>query len=250
MSEKKETYKLFNLPWYYFAIFAVVVLIATYTGNLPKGMSGCFAFMIVLGTILYEIGEKTPIIRSYLGGGAIVVLFGTALLNYFNLLPALTGTLEDGTKVYNMACNFDLVGNITSFFQPTGAFLDFYIAALITGSILGMNSTLLKKAAARYFPAIFGGLILSFALCMGAAAIMGYGTIKALLLIALPIMGGGMGAGAVPLSKIFESSNTMTAAEAISVMTPAVAIGNAISIVLPVSSSRSSPTGRGTVRAR
>ena len=231
MSGKKETYKLFNLPWYYFAIFAVLVLIATYTGTLPKGMSGCFAFMIVLGTILYEIGEKTPIIRSYLGGGAIVVLFGTALLNYLNLLPALTETLEDGTKVYNMACNFDLVGNITSFFQPTGAFLDFYIAALITGSILGMNSTLLKKAAARYFPAIFGGLILSFALCMGAAAIMGYGTIKALLLIALPIMGGGMGAGAVPLSKIFESSNTMTAAEAISVMTPAVAIGNAISIV-------------------
>ena len=286
MSEKKETYKLFNLPWYYFAVFAVVILLATYTGNLPKGMSGCFAFMIVLGTILYEIGEKTPIIRSYLGGGAIVVLFGTALLNYFNLLPALTKTLDDGTKIYNMACNYDLVGNITSFFKPTGAFLDFYIAALITGSILGMNSTLLKKAAAddgtkiynmacnydlvgnitsffkptgafldfyiaalitgsilgmnstllkkaaaRYFPAIFGGLILSFALCMGTAAIMGYGTIKALLLIALPIMGGGMGAGAVPLSKIFESSNTMTAAEAISVMTPAVAIGNAISIV-------------------
>ena len=99
MSGKKETYKLFNLPWYYFAIFAVLVLIATYTGTLPKGMSGCFAFMIVLGTILYEIGEKTPIIRSYLGGGAIVVLFGTALLNYFNLLPALTETLEDGTKV-------------------------------------------------------------------------------------------------------------------------------------------------------
>ena len=105
MSGKKETYKLFNLPWYYFAVFAVVVLIATYTGNLPKGMAGCFAFIIVLGTILYEIGEKTPIIRSYLGGGAIVVLFGTALLNYFNLLPALTETLEDGTKVYNMACN-------------------------------------------------------------------------------------------------------------------------------------------------
>ena len=98
MSEKKETYKLFNLPWYYFAVFAVVILLATYTGSLPKGMSGCFAFMIVLGTILYEIGEKTPIIRSYLGGGAIVVLFGTALLNYFNLLPALTKTLDDGTK--------------------------------------------------------------------------------------------------------------------------------------------------------
>ena len=119
MSEKKETYKLFNLPWYYFAVFAVVILLATYTGSLPKGMSGCFAFMIVLGTILYEIGEKTPIIRSYLGGGAIVVLFGTALLNYFNLLPALTKTLDDGTKIYNMARNYDLVGILHLFLnQP------------------------------------------------------------------------------------------------------------------------------------
>ena len=213
MSENKKSYKLFNLPWYYFAIFAAVVLIAAYVGALPVGMAGCFAFMIVAGTILGEIGDRTPIVRSYLGGGAIVIIFGTALLNYFNLFPAA------------------VVESVTSFFKPTGAFLDFYIAALITGSILGMNSTLLKKAAARYFPAIFGGIILSFALCMLAATIMGYGTIKALLLIALPIMGGGMGAGAVPLSKIFESSETMTAAEAISVMTPAVAIGNAISII-------------------
>ena len=110
--------------------------------------------------------------------------------------------------------------------------MDWYVAALLTGSILGMNRTLLLKAAARYFPAIFGGLVLAFGLCMGVAALMGYPVIKALLLIALPIMGGGMGAGATPLSKIFESNGSMTVAEALSVMTPAVAIGNAISIVL------------------
>lgn len=228
----KNVYKLFNLPWYLFAIFAAVVLIATYTGTLPSGMAGCFVFMIVLGTILFEIGEKAPIIRSYLGGGAIVVIFGSALLNYFGLLPALTETLEDGTKVYNLVEGFDLVGNITNFFTPTGAFLDFYIAALITGSILGMNRKLLVKAAARYFPAIFGAIIVSFGLAALVGAVMGFGAIKSVLLIALPIMGGGMGAGAVPLSKIFESTGTMTAAEAISVMTPAVAIGNAISIVI------------------
>ena len=79
---------------------------------------------------------------------------------------------------------------------------------------------------------IFGGLILSFALCVGLGAITGFGAVKALLLIALPIMGGGMGAGATPLSKIFESTGTMSAADAISIMTPAVAIGNAISIVM------------------
>lgn len=211
---EKKPYQLFNLPWYLFAIFAVVVLVATYMGVLPSGMAGCFAFMIVLGTIFNEIGDHTPIVKSYLGGGAIVIIFGSAALNYFHLLPE------------------SLVTNITSFFKPTGAFLDFYIAALITGSILGMNRKLLVKAAARYFPAIFGGLILAFALCSGLGAIMGFGWAKALLLIALPIMGGGMGAGATPLSKIFETSGTMTADEALSVMTPAVAIGNAISIVI------------------
>lgn len=231
-SKKKNVYKLFNLPWYIFAIFAVIVIIATYTGTLPGGMAGCFAFMIVLGTILYEIGEHAPIIRSYLGGGAIVVIFGSALLNYFHLLPTVVGTTADGTKIYNFVEGFDLVASINTFFKPTGAFLDFYIAALITGSILGMNRKLLVKAAARYFPAIFGAIIVSFGLTAIVGTVMGFGAIKSVLLIALPIMGGGMGAGAVPLSKIFESSGTMTAAEAISIMTPAVAIGNAISIVL------------------
>lgn len=211
---QKEPYKLFNLPWPLFAIFSAIILVATFLGVLPAGMAGCFALMIVLGTVLNEIGDHTPIINSYLGGGAIVILFGTAAMNYFHLFPE------------------DVVKNITSFFKPTGAFLDFYIAALITGSILGMNRKLLVKAAARYFPAIFGGLILSFALCSVLGQVMGFGWVKALLLIALPIMGGGMGAGATPLSKIFESSGTMTADEALSVMTPAVAIGNAISIVI------------------
>lgn len=210
----KGTMQLFNLPWYLFAIFAAVVLVATYMGVLPVGMAGCFAIMIVLGTVLGKLGDNAPIIKDYLGGGAIVIIFGSAALNFFKVIPE------------------DVVTNITSFFKPTGAFLDFYIAALITGSILGMNRKLLVKAAARYFPAIFGGLGLAFLLCSVLGQLMGFSWVKALLLIALPIMGGGMGAGATPLSKIFESSGTMTADEALSVMTPAVAIGNAISIVI------------------
>ena len=215
---------LYNLPWYLFLIFAAVIVIAAYMGVLPVGMAGCFAFMIVLGAILGKIGDNTPIIKDYLGGGAIVIIFGSAALNYFGLLPTVLNA--DGSTKYS------IVSNITSFFKPTGAFLDFYIAALITGSILGMNRKLLVKAAARYFPAIFGGLALAFLLCSVLGEVMGFGWVRALLLIALPIMGGGMGAGATPLSKIFETAGTMTADEALSVMTPAVAIGNAISIVI------------------
>ena len=177
-----------------FAIVTVITLIATYLGVLPTGMAGCFLFMIVMGTILGWIGDHTPIIRSYLGGGAIVCIFGSALLVYFHLIP-------DGNMALPLK-NLNLVGAINSFFKGDGGFLDWYIAALITGSILGMNRKLLVKAAARYFPAIFGGLILAFGLCMGVAALIGYPVINALLLIA------------------------------ISIMSPAVAIGNAVSIVL------------------
>lgn len=223
---------LFNIPLPIWLVISLVTITAAYIGVLPVGMTGCFLFMVVLGEILNLVGEKTPVIRSYFGGGAIVIIFGSALLHYFHLFPETVKVGEETVKYAQFWKSYDLVGSINAFFKPTGGFLDWYIAALITGSILGMNRKLLLKASGRYFPAIFGGLILSFALCMGVAALMGYPVIKALLLIALPIMGGGMGAGATPLSKIFDASGTMTAAEALSVMTPAVAIGNALSIVL------------------
>ena len=153
-----------------------------------------------------------------------MIIFGMGYLRYMNFFGVFD-LLSEGYTV-------TLMKNIDSFFKPGGAFLDLYIAALITGSILGMNRKLLIKAAARYFPAIFGAIAVSFGLTAIAGYVSGFGVVKAILLIALPIMGGGMGAGAVPLSKIFESSGIMTAEEAISIMNPAVAIGNATSIVL------------------
>ena len=230
--ERIKNATLYQLPIPIFLLVAAVVILATYIGVLPVGITGCFVFMIVLGEVLNLIGNKLPIVRSFFGGGAIVVLFGTALLHYYHLLPETVEVEGEVVRYAQLWKEFDLVGNIRSFFTPNGAFLDWYIAALITGSILGMNRTLLVKAAARYFPAIFGGLILAFGLCMLTGYLLGYGAIKALLLVALPIMGGGMGAGASPLSKIFDAAGTMTAEEAMSVMTPAVAIGNALSIVL------------------
>ena len=178
---------------------------------------------------MQEIGEHLPIVRSFLGGGPVVIIFGMGYLrymNFFGIFDIFSGLIGKGDFTVT------LMKNIDTFFKPDGAFLDFYIAALITGSILGMNRKLLVKAAARYFPAIFGAIAVSFGLAAFAGHVTGFGVIKAILLIALPIMGGGMGAGAVPLSKIFESSGTMTAEEAISIMNPAVAIGNATSIVL------------------
>ena len=66
--KEKKPFQLFNLPLPVFGIITLVTILATYLGVLPVGMTGCFLFMIVLGTILGWIGDHTPIIKSCLGG--------------------------------------------------------------------------------------------------------------------------------------------------------------------------------------
>lgn len=209
---EKERFKLYGVDWRIFAICGVIVLAATYMGVLPKGMIGAFPIMIVVGTVLNEIGNRLPVIKSYLGGGAIVIIFVSAAFGFYNILPKAT------------------VDIITNFMKGEG-FLDFYIAALITGSILGMSRSLLIKAAIRYLPAILGGVVCALGLAGIVGFISGYGATKAVFFIAIPIMGGGMGAGAVPLSQIFGGSLGVTPESILSTMIPAVALGNAMSII-------------------
>ena len=237
--KEKKPFQLFGMKWYYFAIFAAIVLITLYvpiniTGedvgvktNLPGAMLGCFSLMILLGAVFNEIGNRTPIVKSYLGGGAIVCIFAASAMVYFQLFPTslVVATPNEGKAT-------TIAGNMYTFFASTGGFLDWYIVALICGSILGMNKKLLLKASARYLPAILGGVVVAFGLVALTGLIIGYGSKEALVFIGLPIMGGGMGAGAVPLSKIFDSGSSLSAAEALARMVPAVAIGNLFAIVM------------------
>ncbi len=210
----KKAVTLFWLPWPMFALLGAIVFIAAAMGRLPGGMIGAFAFMIVLGTILNEIGLRLPIVSSYLGGGPIVIIFGTALLVYCGVIPNDSGVFKT-----------------VDVFMKGGGFLDFYIAALITGSILGMSRQLLISAAIRYFPSIIGGVALALGLAYILGEAIGYGGQTAMLFIAIPIMGGGMGAGAVPLSQIFAQQTGESAEKLLSIMVPAVALGNALSII-------------------
>src|SRR5690606_5197392 len=131
--ERRDGYTIMGMSIGMFAIVTVLVLTASYMGVLPKGMVGAYPLMMVIGAIFNEIGNKTPGVKDFLGGGPIIVIFGSAAIVTFNLLPESAITIMDN-------------------FMTTEGFLDFYIAALITGSILGMDRKLLVKAAVRYLP--------------------------------------------------------------------------------------------------
>ncbi|MDR1301147.1 MAG: hypothetical protein LBK43_01575 [Treponema sp.] len=44
---EKQSFQLYGMKWYFFAIFTLVILAATYLGKLPKGMVGAFPLMII-----------------------------------------------------------------------------------------------------------------------------------------------------------------------------------------------------------
>jgi len=219
----QSVFELYSLPYPIFAVAFVIVFISAFLGVMPGGMIGAFAFMIALGTVLNEAGERLPIVNTYLGGGPIVIIFGSSALVYFGLIN-------------------DRTINIIGAFMHTGAtgaapavfrsgFLDFYIAALITGSILGMNRSLLVRAFFGYIPAILGAIAVAFAFSYAFGALTGFGGMEGLFMIGVPVMAGGMGAGAVPLSTIYASHTGGDAAAILSVMVPAVALANAIAII-------------------
>ena len=68
----KEKFKLAGLEMKYFIPITLVLIAAIALGKLPKGMLGAFPILIVIGAIFDYIGNKTPIVKDYLGGGPIV----------------------------------------------------------------------------------------------------------------------------------------------------------------------------------
>lgn len=208
-----NTYKIMGIKWTYFIIFFAVFIVASFLGKLPNGLIGALGSIIVIAGVTDEIGNRTPIIKDYLGGGAIVSIFVGGFIVYFKWLPEST------------------IKNISTF-MTSGGFLDFYIAALISGSIFGMSRSFLIKSFVRYLPLVLGAVAVSIVFVAIGSVIIGYEVRKAILYIALPIMGGGVGAGAVPISKIFGEALKVDPASIISVMLPAVSLGNAMAIVL------------------
>lgn len=202
-----------GMPMMIFLGLATCVLFSGWNGSLPLGMVGALALMFVLGTLLTELGERISPVREYLGGGTILAIFGGAALFEYGVMPAAAGQVITG-------------------FMKEGGFLNFFIASLVTGSVFGMSSALLKNAAMRYLPVILGGVVLALVSVGLVGTLLGYGFKNAVLLIGLPIMGGGMGAGAVPLVEILSGPLQMSSADLLSRMVPAVVIANTLAILV------------------
>lgn len=204
--------KTFSLPWWLAGSVAVIAIAAAATGALSTDLAGCFVLMLSIGLICNEIGERIPFWNSYIGGGLVLTFLVSACLFTYQIIPqkyadAMTMIMDDAD------------------------FLSFFIIFLITGSLLSLDRKLMLRSFAGYIPAIFGGIIGATLLGVGAGLIFGVGPVDILIKYVLPIMGGGNGAGAVPLSQIYETVTGDAAANYYSFAITILTIANIFAIL-------------------
>ncbi len=179
----KETKVLgFSMP--FFLLMAGALLIIGMRGALLTNFVGALGFCMFIGFAIGWVGDRIPIWNDWLGGGMFLACIGAGALATFHIVPDTT---------------VQLINN----FNNSVGFLDLYIMTLVTGAILSIDRKLLIRAFAGFIPAILGGVVVSALFTALAAMLFGESPLLAQLNIMLPIMGGGNGAGCIPMSKMW-----------------------------------------------
>ena len=199
------------VPLALFIGIAAIVAISATAGLLPKNMIGGLAVIMTLGFALAKIGRMVPILKE-VGGPAILCLMTPSVLVYFGMFEAHTlDTVHLLMKEANL--------------------LYFVIACLVVGSILGMNRTILIQGMVRMFvPLVVGtGAAILTGLLVGS--LVGYSFYRTFFFIIVPIIGGGIGEGILPLSLAYSAILGQTPDVYVAQLAPAAVVGNIFAII-------------------
>lgn len=204
-------YKIGTIPLPLYVVLSIVVIGASFVGKLPADMIGGFAIIMVMGMFLGDMGTKIPILKT-IGGPAILAIFVPSYLLYANLL------------------NPSIVKSITGLMK-TSNFLYLYISVLVAGSILGMNRKVLIQGFIRMFIPLIVGTLAAISAGVLVGLLFGYSPYRTFFFIVIPIVGGGIGEGILPLSLSYAEILKQPQSEFIAQMIPAALLGNVVAII-------------------
>lgn len=209
--EKLMKAKVGVLPLPLYIVLAAIILTASIYNTLPADMIGGFAVIMILGILLGDLGQRIPILKE-IGGPAILALLVPSILVFLNVIN--TSSMEAVTTL-----------------MKTSNFLYFYISCLVVGSILGMNRKVLIQGFTRMFVPLIVGTVLAVVAGMLVGLLFGYDLQHTFFYIVVPIIGGGIGEGILPLSIAYSSILGGSAESFVSQMIPAAVIGNIFAVV-------------------
>lgn len=200
------------IPLPFFVVAFVVVVLASYFDALASQIVVGFGLIMVIGGLLMWAGNSVPILRNF-GLGTVLCAFLPAVLHFNGLFP---GNIE----------------TVVSTFMDEQGFLDFFVSAVIVGSLLGMPRALLLKAGPRFLVPLLAVISGTFLAIGGISYLLGDGFIQGLLMFAAPIMGGGLGIGVVPMSQMYAEQTGGSVDDYMATMMSTVVLANVACIIL------------------
>jgi len=206
--------------------------VAVYNGKLPNDVIGGLSVLMLLGFLLGKLGRTIPVLKQ-IGGTAILCLFiPSALVNY--------GLIPDAA-----------LKAITTTFR-TANFQYFFIACLVAGSILGMPHRVLIQGFIRMFVPLSVGTVAAVSAGIAVGLLFGHSPKDTFFFIIIPIIGGGLAEGVLPLSIAYSEILQRQQSELVAQMVPAALLGNVVAIVSAgllarLGEKRRDLSGRGTL---
>lgn len=198
------------LPVYVLLVAVLAGILAS--GPVPTEMAMVLAIMLVGSFTLAEIGNRIPYLRD-LGAAALFVTFVPSALVYYGLLPSA------------------VVKVVSDFFKSSNI-MYMFIAFVIVGSILGMDRSVLIKGFVKIFlPLAAGSVVASFVGILTGMA-LGLGAFDTFFFIIVPIMAGGVGEGALPLTIGYADILHLPQGDLLAKALPAIMVGNLIAVFL------------------
>jgi malate:Na+ symporter len=164
----------------YVVLAALVAFFILRDGKVASDLPTMIAVLALGGFGCAEIGRRLPVIRN-LGAAAIFATFVPSYLVFAHLLPeGMVTPIGEFTKESN--------------------FLYLFIAAIIVGSIFGMDRQVLIKGFLKIFVPLAAGSVVAGTVGTLIGVALGLGAYHTFFFIVIPIMAGGVGEGAIPLS--------------------------------------------------
>jgi CCS family citrate carrier protein len=196
-------------------IYVILVALLTgfsYTGDIKGEVSTMIAVLVIGGFTCAEIGKRLPILRN-IGAAAIFATFIPSALAYYKVLPPqIEKSVIEFTKYTN--------------------FLYLFIACIIVGSILGMDRQVLVKGFLKIFVPLAVGSLAAGIVGTLVGTLLGLGAYNTFFFVVIPIMAGGVGEGAIPLSVGYSEILGQPQGDMFAQVLPPVMLGSLTAILL------------------
>ena len=170
------------------------------------------ALLAVGGFTCGEIGKRLPVLHL-MGAAAIFATFVPSYLVYAHLLPAT------------------MIDSVTNF-TKSSQFLYLFIASIAVGSIFGMDRTMLVRGFLKIFVPLFAGSIVAGTVGTLVGVALGQGAYHTFFFVVVPIMAGGVGEGALPLSWGYSEILHQPQDNFFAMVLPPVMLGSLMAILL------------------